>query len=31
MFAYMSVQVTPLATHPNATSDDFFLNPPSQA
>jgi len=31
MFAYMSVQVTPLATHPNATSDDFFLNPPSKA
>ncbi|MBM6591403.1 muconolactone Delta-isomerase family protein [Brevibacterium sp. RIT 803] len=24
MFAYMNVKVTPLAKHPNATTDDFF-------
>lgn len=24
MFAYMNVTVTPLAKHPNATTDDFF-------
>lgn len=24
MFAYMKVKVTALATHPNATTDDFF-------
>ncbi|KGF19881.1 muconolactone delta-isomerase [Pseudoglutamicibacter albus DNF00011] len=24
MFKYMDVKVTPLATHPNATKDDFF-------
>lgn len=24
MFAYMNVSVTPLAKHPNATTDDFF-------
>jgi len=27
MFAYMDVQVTPLAQHPNATKDDFFAQP----
>lgn len=24
MFAHMSVKITPLAKHPNATTDDFF-------
>ena len=24
MFPYMSIRVTPLAQHPNATTDDFF-------
>jgi len=27
MFPYMKVRMTPLATHPNATRDDFFAPP----
>ncbi|MGO1182298.1 MAG: muconolactone Delta-isomerase [Micrococcaceae bacterium] len=29
MFPYMSVKVTPLAQHPNATVKDFFAAPPT--
>lgn len=31
MFAHMKVRVTPLATHPNAITDDFFTSAEDRA